>query len=319
MADKYDLVVIGAGPGGYVAAIRASQLGMKTAVVERERAGGICLNWGCIPSKALLKSADMMRHAQKAADYGVIIKGEITFDWDKIIKRSRGVAEKLSSGVEHLFKKYGVTQIMGTATLTGRGKIEVASSAAGKTSGKVTLETPRTIIATGARAKFLPGIEADGDRVITYREAMILPEVPKSVVVIGAGAIGIEFADFWNAFGVEVTVIEYMPRVLPIEDEEISASLLRTLKKRKMTVHTGAKTTGVKVSGKTVTTSFTDADGKNQTVTSERVLLAVGVRANIENIGLEGQDALQAAGGRYEPQIGLGRNRRRQDVWPGNH
>ena len=283
MADKYDLVVIGAGPGGYVAAIRAAQLGLKTAVVERERAGGICLNWGCIPSKALLKSADMMRHAQKAADYGVIITGEITFDWDKIIKRSRGVAEKLSSGVEHLFKKYGVTQIMGTATLTGRGKIEVASK-----SGKVSLETPRTIIATGARAKFLPGIEADGDRVITYREAMILPEVPKSVVVIGAGAIGIEFADFWNAFGVEVTVIEYMPRVLPIEDEEISASLLRTLKKRKMVVHTGAKTTGVKVSGKAVTTSFTDADGKNQTVTSERVLLAVGVRANIENIGLEG-------------------------------
>ncbi len=283
MADKYDLVVIGAGPGGYVAAIRAAQLGLKTAVVERERAGGICLNWGCIPSKALLKSADMMRHAQKAADYGVIIKGEITFDWDKIIKRSRGVAEKLSSGVEHLFKKYGVTQIMGTATLTGRGKIEVASK-----SGKIALETPRTIIATGARAKFLPGIEADGDRVITYREAMILPEVPKSVVVIGAGAIGIEFADFWNAFGVDVTVIEYMPRVLPIEDEEISASLLRTLKKRKMTVHTGAKTTGVKVSGKAVTTSFTDADGKNQTVTSERVLLAVGVRANIENIGLEG-------------------------------
>ena len=246
MAEKYDLVVIGAGPGGYVAAIRAAQLGLKTACVERERAGGICLNWGCIPSKALLKSADMMRHAQKAAEYGVIINGPITFDWDKVIKRSRGVAEKLSNGVEHLFKKYGVTQIMGTATLTGRGKIEVTSK-----SGKLTLETPRTIIATGARAKFLPGIEADGDRVISYREAMVLPEVPKSVVVIGAGAIGIEFADFWNAFGVEVTVIEYMPRVLPIEDEEISASLLRTLKKRKMTVHTGAKTTGVKVSGKT--------------------------------------------------------------------
>jgi len=288
MADKYDLVVIGAGPGGYVAAIRAAQLGLKTACVERERAGGICLNWGCIPSKALLKSADAMRHVQHAADYGVIIKGEIGFDWDKIIKRSRGVAEKLSSGVEHLFKKYGVTQILGTATITGRGKIEVATSAAGKPSGKLMLETPRTIIATGARAKFLPGIEPDGDRVITYREAMVLPEVPKSVVVIGAGAIGIEFADFWNAFGVEVTVIEYMPRVLPIEDEEISATLARTLKKRKMTIHTGAKTTGVKVSGKTVTTSFTDSDGKNQTVTSERVLLAVGVRANIENIGLEG-------------------------------
>jgi dihydrolipoamide dehydrogenase len=288
MADKYDLVVIGAGPGGYVAAIRAAQLGLKTAVVERERAGGICLNWGCIPSKALLKSADAMRHVQHAADYGVIIKGEIGFDWDKIIKRSRGVADKLSGGVEHLFKKYGVTQILGTAALTGRGKIEVATTSGGKTTGKLALETPRTIIATGARAKFLPGIEPDGDRVITYREAMVLPEVPKSVVVIGAGAIGIEFADFWNAFGVEVTVIEFMPRVLPIEDEEISASLTRTLKKRKMAIHTGAKTTGVKVSGKSVTTSFTDADGKSQTVTSERVLMAVGVRANLENIGLEG-------------------------------
>jgi pyruvate/2-oxoglutarate dehydrogenase complex dihydrolipoamide dehydrogenase (E3) component len=182
-----------------------------------------------------------MRHVQHAADYGVIIKGEIGFDWDKIIKRSRGVADKLSGGVEHLFKKYGVAQILGTATLTGRGKIEVATTAAGKATGKLTLETPRTIIATGARAKFLPGIEPDGDRVITYREAMVLPEVPKSVVVIGAGAIGIEFADFWNAFGVEVTVIEYMPRVLPIEDEEISASLTRVLKKRKMTIHTAPR------------------------------------------------------------------------------
>jgi len=224
MADKYDLIVVGAGPGGYVAAIRAAQLGFKTACVERERAGGICLNWGCIPSKALLKSADMMRHVQHAADYGVVIKGEIGFDWDKIIKRSRGVAEKLASGVEFLFKKYGVSQIMGTATLTGRGKLEVTSR-----SGKLSLEAPRIIVATGARAKFLPGIEPDGDRVITYREAMILPEVPKSVVVIGAGAIGIEFADFWNAFGVEVTVIEFMPRILPIEDEEISAALSRSL------------------------------------------------------------------------------------------
>jgi dihydrolipoamide dehydrogenase len=283
MSDKYDLVVVGAGPGGYVAAIRAAQLGLKTACVERERAGGICLNWGCIPTKALLKSADMMRQAQHAADYGVIINGTITFDWDKVIKRSRVVSEKLASGVEFLFKKYGVTLIPGTASLTGRGKLEVKSK-----SGSLALEAPRIILATGARPKFLPGIEPDGDRVITYREAMVLPEVPKSVVVIGAGAIGIEFADFWNAFGVEVTVIEFMPRVLPIEDEEISAALARQLKKKGMTIHTGAKTTGVKVSGKQVTTSFTAADGSAQTVTSERVLLAVGVRANVEGIGLEG-------------------------------
>jgi dihydrolipoamide dehydrogenase len=283
MADKYDLVVVGAGPGGYVAAIRAAQLGFKTACVERERPGGICLNWGCIPTKALLKSAEAMRAVQHAGEMGIVVNGTVSFDWTKIIARSRGVSEKLAGGVEFLFKKYGVTHIPGTATLTGRNKLEVTSK-----SGKLNLETPRTIIATGARAKFLPGIEPDGDRVITYREAMVLPEVPKSVVVIGAGAIGIEFADFWNAFGVEVTVIEFMPRILPIEDEEVSASLTRILKKKGMTIHTGAKTTGVKVSGKSVTTSFTSADGQNQTVTSERVLMAVGVRANVEGIGLEG-------------------------------
>jgi dihydrolipoamide dehydrogenase len=283
MADKYDLVVVGGGPGGYVAAIRGAQLGFKTACVERERPGGICLNWGCIPTKALLKSADMMRQAQHAADYGVIISGPITFDWKKVIARSRAASEKLASGVEWLFKKYGVHHLPGTARLTGRGKLEVETK-----SGKQVLETPRTILATGARAKLLPGIEADGERIITYREAMVLPEVPKSVVVIGAGAIGIEFADFWNAFGVEVTVIEYMPRILPIEDEEISAALARALGKKGMKIHTGAKTTGVKVNGRSVTTSFTTADGKSDTITSERVLMAVGVQANVENIGLEG-------------------------------
>jgi dihydrolipoamide dehydrogenase len=286
MADKYDLIVVGAGPGGYVAAIRGAQLGFKTAVIERERPGGICLNWGCIPTKALLKSAETMRAVQHAAEMGVVVGGPITFDWSKIIGRSRAVSEKLAGGVEFLFKKYGVTHLPGTATLTGRGKLEVESAA--KAIGKLNLETPRTIIATGARAKFLPGIEPDGDRIITYREAMVLPEVPKSVVVIGAGAIGIEFADFWNAFGVEVTVIEFAPRILPVEDEEISASLTRVLKKKGMTIHTGAKTTGVKVAGKTVTTSFTAADGSAQTVSSERVLMAVGVRANVEGIGLEG-------------------------------
>jgi dihydrolipoamide dehydrogenase len=277
MADKYDLAVVGAGPGGYVAAIRGAQLGFKTACIERERPGGICLNWGCIPTKALLKSAETMRAVQHAGEMGVVVQGPITFDWGKIIGRSRAVSEKLAGGVEFLFKKYGVVHIKGTAQLTGRNKLEVDTTSAGKPAGKLALETPRTIIATGARAKFLPGIEPDGDRIITYREAMVLPEVPKSVVVIGAGAIGIE-----------VTVIEFMPRVLPIEDQEISASLTKALKKKGMIIHTGAKTTGIKVSGKTATTSFTDAAGREQTVTSERVLMAVGVRANIENIGLEG-------------------------------
>src|SRR4029079_1176860 len=225
-------------PGGHARGVRAAQLGFKTAVVERERAGGICLNWGCIPSKALLKSADAMRHVQHAADYGVIIKGEIGFDWDKIIKRSRGVANKLATGVEGLFKKYGVTQILGSATLIGRNKIEVATTSAGKPTGKLVLETPRTVLATGARAKFLPGIEPDGDRVITYREAMVLPEAPKSIVVIGAGAIVVAVADCWTAFGVEVTIIECMPRLVPIEDEEISKQLGRSFQKKGIKVLT---------------------------------------------------------------------------------
>ncbi|HEX3697494.1 MAG TPA: dihydrolipoyl dehydrogenase [Polyangia bacterium] len=287
MAEKYDVIVIGAGPGGYVAAIRAAQLGFKTACIERERAGGICLNWGCIPTKALLKSAEMMRAVRHAGDHGVVVSGPITFDWSKVISRSRGVADKLASGVEFLFRKYGVHQIAGTASLKGRGKVEVVTKS-GTAPGTSTLDSPRIILATGARAKFLPGIEADGDRIITYREAMVLPEVPKSMVVIGAGAIGIEFADFWNAFGVEVTVIEFLPRVLPIEDEEISQSLARILKKKGMTLHLGAKTTGVKVSGKSVTTSFTTSDGQEKQVTSERVLMAVGVRANVEGFGFEG-------------------------------
>jgi dihydrolipoamide dehydrogenase len=283
MADKFDLVVVGAGPGGYVAAIRAAQLGLKTACVERERAGGICLNWGCIPTKALLKSADAMRTIKNAAEYGIKIEGNISFDWDRVIARSRAAADKLAKGVEHLFKKYGVTQLPGTATFKGRGKLEVAGAG-----GKQTIESARIILATGGRARMLPGIEADGDRIVTYREAMVLPEVPKSMVVIGAGAIGIEFADFWNAFGVEVTVIEALPRVLPIEDQEISETLTRSLKKKRIAIHTGCKVESVKVSGKTVTTTFASGDGKSETVTSERLLLAVGVRANVEGFGLEG-------------------------------
>jgi dihydrolipoamide dehydrogenase len=283
MADKFDLVVVGAGPGGYPAAIRGAQLGFKVACVERERSGGICLNWGCIPTKALLKSADAMRTVQHAADFGITIKGEVGFDWSKIVARSRGPAEKLSGGVDHLFHKYGVTSIKGTASLTGRGKVDVKTA-----TGVQKLEAPRIIIATGARAKFLPGIEADGDRVITYRDAIVLAEAPKSAVVIGAGAIGVEFADFWNAFGVDVTIIEFMPRLVPIEDEEVSKLLARSFQKKGIKVLTGTKTTGVKVNGKTVTTSYATPDGKEGQLTTDRVLLAVGVQANVEGIGLEG-------------------------------
>jgi dihydrolipoamide dehydrogenase len=283
MADKFDLIVVGAGPGGYVAAIRAAQLGLKTACVERERPGGICLNWGCIPTKSLLKSAEAMRLVQHAADYGIQVSGTIGFDWAKVTSRSRGVADRLAKGVEHLFKTFGVTHLPGTASFKGRGRLEVAGA-----SGKHVLESPRIILATGARAKFLPGIEADGDRIVTYREAMVLPEAPKSMVVIGAGAIGIEFADFWNAFGVKVTVVEVAPRIVPIEDEEISEALTRAMKKKGMTIHTGAKVDGVKVTGKQVTTTITTSDGKTEAITSDRLLLAVGVRANVEGFGFEG-------------------------------
>ncbi len=288
MAERFDLVVVGAGPGGYVAAIRAAQLGLKTACVERERPGGICLNWGCIPTKALLKSAEAMRLVGRAGEFGITISGQVSFDWKKVIGRSRAVADKLVRGVEHLFKKYGVTHIAGAAAFKGRGRLEVSGSGAG---GARSLEAQRVLLATGARSKMLPGIEADGGRIITYREAMVLPEAPKSVVVVGAGAIGVEFADFWNAFGVEVTILEALPRVLPIEDEEVSEALGRALKKKGISVHTGAKIEAVKVakSGATgVTTAFTAADGTRQEIGSERLLLAVGVRANLEGFGLEG-------------------------------
>ncbi len=283
MADKYDLVVVGAGPGGYPAAIRAAQLGLKVACVERERAGGICLNWGCIPTKALLKSADVLRTVQHAAEYGITVSGDVSFDWSKVISRSRGVAERLAKGVEMLFRKYKVTQIAGTASFKGRGKLEVATS-----TGKIQIEAPKIIVATGARARLIPGIEADGDRIITYRDAMVLPELPKSVVVIGAGAIGVEFADFWRAFGAEVTIVEALPRLVPIEDEEISEALTRAFKKKGINVLTGTKVDGVKIDGKQVQTTVTTPDGKSTTLTSERVLVAIGVRANVEGFGLEG-------------------------------
>ncbi len=283
MPSKYDLVVIGAGPGGYVAAIRGAQLGLKTACIERERAGGICLNWGCIPTKAFLKSAEAMRLVQHAADYGVTINGTIGFDWTKVVARSRGTADKMAKGIESLFRKYKVDHITGTASFKGRGKIDVTTA-----NGKETLEAKNVIVATGARARTFPGLEADGDRIITYRDAMVLKEAPKSVVVIGAGAIGVEFADFWNAFGAEVTIVEMAPRIVPVEDEEISETLARALKKKKIAVHTGAKVSSLKVQGDQVTTAITTADGKTTTLTSERVLLAVGVQANIEGFGLEG-------------------------------
>jgi dihydrolipoamide dehydrogenase len=284
MATKYDLVVIGAGPGGYAAAIRASQLGLKTACVERERPGGICLNWGCIPTKALLKSAAALRLVEHAADFGITIEGKIGFDWTKVIASSRATAERMAKGIESLFKKYKVDHIVGTGSFSGRGKVEVATASG----GKEVLEAKNIIVATGARARWFPGLEPDGERIITYREAMVLKEPPKSVVVVGAGAIGVEFADFWNAFGAEVTIVEAAPRIVPIEDDEISETLARALKKKKINVHAGSKVDSLKVEGNHVITSVTTADGKSLKLTTDRVLIAVGVRANIEGFGLEG-------------------------------
>jgi len=283
MADNFDLVVIGAGPGGYVAAIRAAQLGLKTACVERERAGGICLNWGCIPTKALLKSAEAMRTISHASEYGIEISGTISVNWDKVIKRSRGVSDKLAGGVEYLFKKYGVEYIKGSAQFSGRGKLDITSS-----TGKRTVIGQKILVATGARARPLPGITPDGVRIITYREAMVLPEQPKSAIVVGAGAIGVEFADFWNAFGADVTIVEAAPRIVPIEDADVSEAVTRAFKKKGMKIHTGARISNVQVANDQVTATFSTADGKTETVTADRLLLAAGVQANTEGFGLEG-------------------------------
>jgi len=269
----YDVVVIGGGPGGYVAAIRAAQLGLKTACVERERVGGICLNWGCIPTKALLKSAEVFHLVQHAADFGILVDNP-RIDFTKIIGRSRAVADKLASGVEFLFKKNKVDLIPGEAKLTGRGKLTV---------DKKTVEAKHIILATGARARGLPGLEPDGKAILTYREAMIPKERPKSLLVIGAGAIGAEFASFYHALGTEVHLVEALPRILPLEDEDISAHVERAFKKRGMTVRTNAKVGGAKIGKDHVVVNVNGEDVK-----VEKVLMSVGVRANTEGFGFEG-------------------------------
>ena len=283
MADQnFDLIVLGGGPGGYVAAIRAAQLGMKAAVVEREAIGGICLNWGCIPTKALLRTSEIYHTLHNLAAYG-LAADNIRFDLDAVVKRSRAVAKQLSSGVTHLLRKNKVTVVMGRGRLAGKHTVVVEAD--GK--AVATLKAPHIILATGARARALPGIEVDGKLIWSYREAMVPTAMPKSLLVIGSGAIGIEFASFYRTMGAEVTVVEVMDRVLPVEDAEISAFARKAFEKQGMKIMTGATVKGVKKGADSVTVTV-EQGGKSQEITVERVISAVGIVGNVENIGLEG-------------------------------
>lgn len=278
---NYDLIIIGSGPGGYVAAIRASQLGLKTAVIERENLGGICLNWGCIPTKALLKSANVFEYIQHAADYGINVSDSKT-DFGAVIKRSRGVAEGMSKGVQFLMKKNKIDVITGTGKVLPGKQVEV-TGADGK---KTNYSAPHIILATGARSRELPNLKQDGKKIIGYREAMNLPSQPKSMVVVGSGAIGVEFAYFYNAMGTKVTIVEYMPNIVPVEDEEVSKQLERTFKKSGMEILTGSSVEAVDTSGALCKVKVKSAKGES-TIECDIVLSAVGITPNIENIGLE--------------------------------
>ncbi len=277
-----DLIVIGSGPGGYVAAIRASQLGLKTAVVERESLGGICLNWGCIPTKSLLKSAQVYEYFLHAADYGIKMDGSVTPDFGKVVERSRTVADGMSKGVQFLFKKNKIEVIKGTGKLKSPGVVTVT----GEDGKQNDFKAAHIILATGARSKELPNLKQDGIKIIGYRQAMTLPKLPKSMVVVGSGAIGSEFANFYNTMGTEVTLVEFLPNVVPLEDEEVSKQLERSFKKAKMKVMTSSSVELVDTTGKLCKVSIKTPKGMED-VEAEVVLSAVGVAPNVENLGLE--------------------------------
>ncbi|KEO51998.1 dihydrolipoyl dehydrogenase [Thioclava pacifica] len=281
MASKsYDMIVIGAGPGGYVCAIRGAQLGLKVAVVEREHLGGICLNWGCIPTKALLRSAEVFHLMERAKEFGLSVE-KIGYDLDAVVKRSRGVAKQLSSGVAHLLKKNKVDVVMGAAKLAGKGKVSVTTD-----KGTEELTAKNIVLATGARARNLPGLEADGKRVWSYKHALQPPHQPKKLLVIGSGAIGIEFASFFNTLGAETTVVEVMDRVLPVEDEEISKFAKKQFEKQGMKIR--EKTTVTKLDRKADKVIATlEAGGKTETLEVDTVISAVGIVGNVEDLGLE--------------------------------
>ncbi|HFK5553897.1 TPA: dihydrolipoyl dehydrogenase [Elizabethkingia anophelis] len=278
---NYDIIVIGSGPGGYVTAIRASQLGFKTAIIEKENLGGICLNWGCIPTKALLKSAQVFKYIEHAEEYG-LNKVEPSFEFPNIIQRSRGVANKMSKGIEFLMKKNKIDVILGTAKVLPGKKVEV-TDAEGK---KQTYAGQNIIIATGARSRELPNLPQDGKKVIGYRQALSLPEQPKSMIVVGSGAIGVEFAYFYSSLGTKVTVVEFLPNIVPLEDEEVSKHLEKSLKKAGIEVMTNSSVESVDTTGEGVKAKVKTAKGE-VILEADVVLSAVGIQANIENIGLE--------------------------------
>ncbi len=278
---NYDIIVIGSGPGGYVAAIRASQLGFKTAIVEREALGGICLNWGCIPTKALLKSAQVFEYLNHAEEYGIKVNGGEA-DFGAIVKRSRGVADGMSKGIQFLMKKNKIDVIMGTAKIKKGGKVEVK----GADGATKEYTAKHTILATGARSRELPNLPQDGKKIIGYRQAMNLPTQPKSIVVVGSGAIGVEFAYFYNTIGTKVTIVEFMDRIVPVEDEEISKQLEKSLKKAGINILTKSEVTGVDTKGDVSKVKIKTAKGE-EVIEAEIVLSAVGITPNIENIGLE--------------------------------
>jgi len=278
---NFDVIVIGSGPGGYVTAIRASQLGLKTAIVEKESLGGVCLNWGCIPTKALLKSAQVFEYIKHAEDYGINVK-DADADFSSVVKRSRGVADGMSKGIDFLMKKNKIEVIMGTAKVKAGKKIDVVD-ADGKTSE---YNASNIIIATGARSRELPNLPQDGKKIVGYRKAMTLDKKPSKMVVVGSGAIGVEFAYFYNAMGVDVTVVEYMPNIVPVEDEDVSKQLARSFKKSGIKVMTNSSVESVDTSGKGCVVSVKTKKGE-ETIECDVVLSAVGIAANIENIGLE--------------------------------
>ena len=279
--SNFDIIVLGSGPGGYVTAIRASQLGFKTAIVEKESLGGVCLNWGCIPTKALLKSAQVFNYLQHAADYGLKVDN-VDKDFDAVVKRSRGVADGMSKGVQFLMKKNKIEVIKGFGTLKAGKKVEVTDA-----EGKVTAYSANNIIiATGARSRELPSLPQDGKKIIGYRKAMTLETQPKKLIVVGSGAIGIEFAYFYNAMGTEVTVVEYLPNIVPVEDEDISKQLERSFKKAGVKIMTSSEVTKVDTSGDGVKVTVKTAKGE-ETLEADMVLSAVGIKTNIENIGIE--------------------------------
>ncbi len=279
---SFDIIVVGSGPGGYVAAIRAAQLGFKVGCVEREALGGICLNWGCIPTKALLKSAEVFEYLKHAADYGINVTGAEA-DFGKVVSRSRGVADGMSKGIQFLFRKNKIEHLQGFGTLTKDKKVEVTNDKGEKT----VYTAPHIILATGARSRQLPHMPIDGKKIIGYRDAMVLPTLPKKMIVVGSGAIGSEFAYFYSAMGTEVTLIEFMDRIVPVEDEEVSKELAKSFKKRGINVMTSSEVTAVDTKGEGVVATVKTPKGEEK-IAADILLSAVGIVFNLENIGLEG-------------------------------